>query len=185
MSFDNHFPTKEALIEAVLTDTVTAQGTEIDALTAHLDDPAEIISAAHSSFVRRARDDPDWSWLLVRLDVSHNILHAALGPYSDSSAFPAMKRRRSRGARCRRRPDGRRKSSAARSSMSMKRQKDRRAAGGQEAPMVITPEMVAQLIRQIVMGAAGLRTRRAGADAIASRPRWPTAIGSRASCTQR
>ena len=62
-----------------LADTVAAQGAEIDALTAHLDDPAEIISAAHRSFVRRARDDPDWGWLLVRLHVSHNILHAALG----------------------------------------------------------------------------------------------------------
>jgi len=81
-SFYNHFPSKEALIEALLADTVAVQGAEIDALAAHLDDPAEIISAAHRSFVRRARDDPDWGWLLVRLDVSHNILHAALGPYA-------------------------------------------------------------------------------------------------------
>jgi len=81
-SFYNHFASKEALIEAVLGDIVAAQGAEIDALTAHLDDPAEIISAAHRSFVRRARSDPDWGWLLVRLDVSHNVLHAALGPYA-------------------------------------------------------------------------------------------------------
>jgi AcrR family transcriptional regulator len=81
-SFYNHFPSKEALIEAVLGDIVAAQGAEIDALTAQLDDPAEIISAAHRSFVRRARNDPDWGWLLVRLDVSHNVLHAALGPYA-------------------------------------------------------------------------------------------------------
>ena len=81
-SFYNHFQSKEALIEVVLADTIAAQGAEIDALTAQLDDPAEIISAAHRSFVRRARDDPDWGWLLVRLDVSHNILLAALGPYA-------------------------------------------------------------------------------------------------------
>ncbi|MBV9416400.1 MAG: TetR/AcrR family transcriptional regulator, partial [Solirubrobacterales bacterium] len=55
-SFYNHFPSKEALIEALLADTVAVQGAEIDALAAHLDDPAEIISAAHRSFVRRARD---------------------------------------------------------------------------------------------------------------------------------
>ena len=35
--------------------------------------------------------------------------------------------------------------------MKMKRQKDRRASG-QEAPMVMTPEMVAQLIRQVITG---------------------------------
>ena len=60
-SFYNHFQSKEALIEVVLADTAAAQGAEIDALTAQLDDPAEIISAAHRSFVRRARDDPDWA----------------------------------------------------------------------------------------------------------------------------
>jgi AcrR family transcriptional regulator len=81
-SFYNHFESKEAIIEAVLADTVAAQGAEIDALTAELEDAAEIISAAHRSFVRRARSDPDWAWLLVRLDVSHNVLLAALGPYA-------------------------------------------------------------------------------------------------------
>ena len=81
-SFYNHFPSKEALIQVVLGDTIAARGAEIDALAAQLDDPAEIISAAHRSFVRRASNDPDWGWLLVRLDLSHNILHAALGPYA-------------------------------------------------------------------------------------------------------
>ena len=93
-SFYNHFPSKEALIEAVLADIVAAQGAESDALTAHLDDPAEIISAAHRTFVRRARNDPDWSWLLVRLDVSHNICTprsdptpvVTCGPASDAPA---------------------------------------------------------------------------------------------------
>ena len=80
-SFYNHFPSKEALIEAVLA-ARRCPGAEIDTLTAHLDDPAEIISAAHRTFVRRARNDPDWGWLLVRLDVSHNVLHAALGPHA-------------------------------------------------------------------------------------------------------
>jgi len=40
--------------------------------------------------------------------------------------------------------------------MKMKCQKDRRPAVGQEAPMVITPEMVAQLIRQIITGLRGV-----------------------------
>jgi AcrR family transcriptional regulator len=81
-SFYNHFASKEKIIEAVLAETIGAQGAEIDALTAKLEDPAEIISAAHRSFVRRARSDPDWGWLLLRLDVSHNVLLAALGPYA-------------------------------------------------------------------------------------------------------
>ncbi|MBV9684294.1 MAG: TetR/AcrR family transcriptional regulator [Solirubrobacterales bacterium] len=81
-SFYNHFQSKQALIEVVLAETIAGQSAEIDVLTVQLDDPAEIISAAHRSFVLRARDDPDWGWLLVRLDVSHNILLAALGPYA-------------------------------------------------------------------------------------------------------
>jgi tetracycline repressor-like protein len=32
--------------------------------------------------VRRARSDPEWGWLLVRLDVSHNVMLAALGSFA-------------------------------------------------------------------------------------------------------
>jgi AcrR family transcriptional regulator len=81
-SFYNHFESKEAIVESVLADTLADQAEAIDAVTAELDDPAETISAAHRSFVRRARSDPDWAWLLLRLDISHNILLAALGPYA-------------------------------------------------------------------------------------------------------
>jgi AcrR family transcriptional regulator len=81
-SFYNHSPGKDALIEAVLADIVAAQGAAIDVLTTHLQDSAEIISPAHRTLVRRARHDPEGGWLLVRLGVSHNVLHAALGPYA-------------------------------------------------------------------------------------------------------
>jgi AcrR family transcriptional regulator len=81
-SFYNHFESKEAIIAAVLAETIAAQGAEIELLTADIEDPAEVIAVAHRSFVRRARSDPDWGWLLVRLDLSHNVLLAALGPYA-------------------------------------------------------------------------------------------------------
>ena len=68
--------------EAVLAETIGAQGAEIAAATADIEDPAEIISVAHRSFVRRASSDPDWGWLLLRLDVSHNVMLAALGPFA-------------------------------------------------------------------------------------------------------
>lgn len=81
-SFYNHFASKEAIVEAVLADTIAAQGAEVDAMTADLEDPAEIIAVAHRTFVRRARTDPDWAALLVRLELSHNVLLQALGPYA-------------------------------------------------------------------------------------------------------
>jgi AcrR family transcriptional regulator len=90
-SFYNHFESKEAIAEAVLVDTVLAQGAEIDALTSQLEDPAEIISAAHRTFVRRAGTDPDWGWLLVRLNVSHNAVVAALEPYARRDFRAAVK----------------------------------------------------------------------------------------------
>ena len=46
-SFYNHFDSKEAIVDAVLAETVAAQGEAIDAVTAELDDPAEVVAAAH------------------------------------------------------------------------------------------------------------------------------------------
>ena len=82
-SFYNHFASKEAIVEAVLADTIAAQGAAINAITASLDDPAEIIAAAHRYFVGLARTDPDWAWLLIRMDVSHNVVLQALSPFAE------------------------------------------------------------------------------------------------------
>jgi AcrR family transcriptional regulator len=90
-SFYNHFDSKDAIVEAVLADTVASQGAAIDAMTANLDDPAEIIAAAHRHFVRLARSDPDWAWLLVRMDVTHNIVQQALGPFAQRDLRRAIK----------------------------------------------------------------------------------------------
>jgi AcrR family transcriptional regulator len=79
-SFYNHFDSKEAIVEAVLAETLAAQGAAIDAATAKLDDPAEVVAAAHRFFVNLARSDPEWGWLVVRLDLSLSL--DALGPFA-------------------------------------------------------------------------------------------------------
>jgi AcrR family transcriptional regulator len=81
-SFYNHFESKEAIVEAVLTEAIAAQGAAIDAITAEFDDPAQVVAAAHRYFVELARTDADWAWLLIRLGVSHDVALAALGPYA-------------------------------------------------------------------------------------------------------
>ena len=81
-SFYNHFESKEAIVEAVLADTIAAQGAALEAVTAGLDDPAETVAVAHRYFVNLARTDPDWAWLLIRFNLSHNIALAALGPFA-------------------------------------------------------------------------------------------------------
>jgi len=81
-SFYNHFESKEAIVETVIEETVTAQGAAIEQITKNLDDPAEVVAVAHRYFVERAASDPTWAWLLVRLEVSHDIALRALGPYA-------------------------------------------------------------------------------------------------------
>jgi AcrR family transcriptional regulator len=81
-SFYNHFDSKDAIVEAVLSEAIAAHGEAVDLLTRGLEDPAEVVCAAHRYFVNLARRDPDWAWLLVRLDVSHGVLLDALGPFA-------------------------------------------------------------------------------------------------------
>jgi len=81
-SFYNHFDSKDAIVEAVLAEAVAAQGAELETLTAELEDPAEVVCVAHRYFVHLASVDPDWAWLLIRLDVSHNVILEALEPYA-------------------------------------------------------------------------------------------------------
>lgn len=81
-SFYNHFEDKEAIVQAVFAEVVVTQGAAINAVADDLDDPAEVIAVAHRYFVRLARRDPDWAWLLIRLDASHDIILSALGPFA-------------------------------------------------------------------------------------------------------
>lgn len=78
-SFYNHFDSKDAIVAAVIGAAIEEHGSAVDALTADLEDPAEVVAVAHRYFVRLAGDDPIWAWLLVRLDLSHNVLSSALG----------------------------------------------------------------------------------------------------------
>jgi len=82
-SFYNHFKSKEEIVEAVLAESIAAQGAAVAAVTADLEDPAQAVAIAHRHFVDLAGRDPDWGWLLVRLDASHNLIVKALGPFAE------------------------------------------------------------------------------------------------------
>jgi hypothetical protein len=58
---------------------IESQGQVVDALTAGLTDPAEIVAVAHRYFVRLASDREQSAWLLVRTDFSDRILSATVG----------------------------------------------------------------------------------------------------------
>ena len=90
-SFYNHFKSKEEIVEAVLTETLSAQGTMVAALTTGLTDPAEVVAVAHRHFVELARTDPDWAWLLIRLDLSQKLALGALGPFAEKDIASGIK----------------------------------------------------------------------------------------------
>ena len=90
-SFYNHFKSKEDIVEAVLTEALSAQGAAVAALTAGLTDPAEVVAVAHRHFVDLARTDPDWAWLLIRLDLSQKLALGALGPFAEQDIAAGVK----------------------------------------------------------------------------------------------
>ena len=93
-SFYNHFDSKEAIVEAVVEEAVAAQGDAVATVTADLDDPAEVVAAAHRYFVNLARSDPEWGWLLIRLDASQKIGLRALGPFARRDLERGIRARR-------------------------------------------------------------------------------------------
>jgi AcrR family transcriptional regulator len=81
-SFYNYFDGKDEIVEAVLQQAVAEMGAAIDLVTETLKDPAEVVACAHRFLVEQAVTDPEWGWLLVRLEASHQIGMAALGQYA-------------------------------------------------------------------------------------------------------
>ncbi len=83
-SFYNHFDSKEGIVEAVLSEMLAAQGAALASVTADIEDPAEVVAAAHRYFVNLARSDPEWAWLLIRMDAPRKTVLQALAPFAQS-----------------------------------------------------------------------------------------------------
>jgi AcrR family transcriptional regulator len=81
-SFYNHFDSKDAIVAAVTHEAAAAMGAAIDVATERLDDPAEVVAVAHRSLISRAAEDPEFGWLLVRLEITHDLASSTLGPYA-------------------------------------------------------------------------------------------------------
>jgi AcrR family transcriptional regulator len=78
-SFYNYFRTKEDLLDALLEEELTRELLLLQARQAQVGDPAEKISVAHRHLVLSARADPNWAWLIVRLEVPYRIAWTVLG----------------------------------------------------------------------------------------------------------
>ncbi len=79
-----------------------------------LDDAAEVMAVAHRTIIDRAAAEPTLGWLLVRLELSHDVVSTALGPTrcaicsAGSQTAASTRATSSRRSRPRRRPPGRR-----------------------------------------------------------------------------
>jgi AcrR family transcriptional regulator len=78
-SFYNYFSTKEQLLEALLEEELSNQRELLEERQEQVADPAEKISIAHRHLVGVGKTDPDWAWLILRLDLPYRAAWAALG----------------------------------------------------------------------------------------------------------
>jgi AcrR family transcriptional regulator len=78
-SFYNYFSTKEELLDALIEAALSEQLRLLHLRQAQVSDPAERISIAHRHLVGLASTDPDWAWLLVRLDFPRRAGWSGLG----------------------------------------------------------------------------------------------------------
>ncbi len=81
-SFYNHFASKEAIADAVVEEAARAMAQAISDITKTLDDPAEVVAAAHRATIAQAVAEPDLGWVLIRLELSHQLLTRTFGPFA-------------------------------------------------------------------------------------------------------
>lgn len=79
-SFYNHFPSKEAIVEAVVEDSLEQHGAALDRLLQDVEDPAEVFAASVRLTVAIGERDPVWGWFIVRVGLSEPALATTLFP---------------------------------------------------------------------------------------------------------
>lgn len=81
-TFYSHFESKEALVEAVLTEVMAGAAAAIGSRALEFPDPAETASFAYRRFVRFARDEPELAAVLTKLDDADALFESSLLPYA-------------------------------------------------------------------------------------------------------
>jgi AcrR family transcriptional regulator len=77
--FYNYFRTKDDVLGELLAEILGEQLSQQERRWTGVEDVAERVAIAHRHLLAAAREDPDWGWLLVRLEVSHRIVNDVLG----------------------------------------------------------------------------------------------------------
>lgn len=90
-SFYNYFESKDAIVNAVLSETAAAHAEAIVTATSAVDDPAEVISVAHRHFVRLAVADPKLAAVAVELVFTNRAIADSLRPFAREDLKRAVK----------------------------------------------------------------------------------------------
>jgi AcrR family transcriptional regulator len=78
-SFYNHFESKQAIVEAMMAQTIETFGKALDRISEAVKDPAEVLAASLRYGVERAIDEPDLGWFLVHSGLSAHRMRMGLG----------------------------------------------------------------------------------------------------------
>lgn len=77
-SFYNYFESKEAIVEAIIQETIESFGDALNRLAESVDDPAEVVSASVRYTVRKAAEDEAWGWFLIQSGMSTAVFQIGL-----------------------------------------------------------------------------------------------------------
>jgi AcrR family transcriptional regulator len=89
-SFQNHFASKDELVEEVVREAIETLAAEIIDPGVEGGDPAEVAIAALRRFVRLAYDDPDFCRLLVNLEHGEELFVEAIRPFAQTALERAV-----------------------------------------------------------------------------------------------
>ena len=91
-SFYNHFDSKEAVVEAVVADSL--QNIAETLAADPVEDPAELVSAAIRRFVGLAYSDPDFARLVVHLHHADDLFAVAVQPAARTAVVRGVRVKR-------------------------------------------------------------------------------------------
>jgi AcrR family transcriptional regulator len=89
-SFQNHFGSKDELVEAIVADSLESLAGEIVGTEAEPGRAAEVAIAGLRRFVRLAYEDPEFSRVLVNLSRGEELFLGAISPYARTALERAV-----------------------------------------------------------------------------------------------
>jgi AcrR family transcriptional regulator len=81
-SFYNHFATKEALVEDVISESLTDLAAATITSVRHVADPAEMVAASSLRIIRLAYEEPDFARLVANLGHADSLFGTAMHPHA-------------------------------------------------------------------------------------------------------